>query len=288
MPGRRGEPHRHRRRLLRRPVRGDRGPGPAGAPGRGTRGYQGADADGPRAERRRAVPPPRHLRLRGQPAPPRHRPHRPVPGARVGRPDPARGNPARAGPAGLLRQGALRGGVQLRLLAADEGAGHRGAPGPAAVRQPADLLLAAGPRGRVRADPARRRPGPGRPGVEPAGGRAALRQVPQGPGGAGRLATTHRLGRAARLRPGAPVRHRGGPGQDRRTARRVGRPGGPGLHPGQAGHHLAGHRRAHRRAASRQPRGRVPHPQRRGAGPAGQGQRPAADLPVLAPGQDRP
>ncbi len=38
---------------------------------------------------------------------------------------------------------------------------------PAAFRQPADLLLAAGPRGRVRADPARRRSGPRGAGLEP-------------------------------------------------------------------------------------------------------------------------
>ena len=48
-------------------------------------------------ERFRAVPSPHHLRLRGQPAPPGHRSHRPVPGTRVGRPDPAGGDPARAG-----------------------------------------------------------------------------------------------------------------------------------------------------------------------------------------------
>ena len=112
-----------------------------GPPGPGAAGHQGPDADGPRAERRRALPPPRHHRLRGQPAPPRHRPHRPVPGARVGRPDPARGDPAALDL--LVQSGKVRyvGRLQLRLLAADEGAGHGRAPGPAAVRQPADLLL---------------------------------------------------------------------------------------------------------------------------------------------------
>ena len=52
---------------------------------------------------------------------------------------------------------------------------------PAAFRQPADLLLAAGPRGRVRADPARGRSGPRGARLEPAGRRPAVRQVPQGP-----------------------------------------------------------------------------------------------------------
>ena len=203
MPGGRGQPHRHRRRLLRRAGRGDRRRGAPGPPGRGAAGHQGPDADGRRAERRRAFPPPCHLRLRGQPAPPRHRPHRPLPGARVGRPDPARGDPGGAGPARQLGQGPLRRRVQLRRLAADEGAGHGGEARPAAVRQPADLLLAAGPRGRVRAHPARRRPGPGRPGLEPAGRRPAVRQVPQGsrrprrargssPTGASRRSTTRK------------------------------------------------------------------------------------------------
>ena len=57
---------------------------------------------------------------------------------------------------------------------------------------------------------------------------------------------------------------------------------------GRPGGDLAGHRRAHRRSASRQPRGGEPHPHRRGTGPARPGQRPAAHLPLLAPGQDRP
>ena len=47
---------------------------------------------------------------------------------------------------GSIRQGPLRGGVQLRRLAAAEGARHRRQAPLAAVRQPADLLLAAGPR----------------------------------------------------------------------------------------------------------------------------------------------
>ena len=46
-------------------------------------------------------------------------------------------------------------------------------PGPAG--QSPDLLLPAGSRGGVRADPAGRGPGPGGAGLEPAGGRAAVR-----------------------------------------------------------------------------------------------------------------
>jgi aryl-alcohol dehydrogenase-like predicted oxidoreductase len=48
------------------------------------------------AERRGPVPPAHHRRLRGQPAPARHRPHRHLPRARVGRADQARGDPVRA------------------------------------------------------------------------------------------------------------------------------------------------------------------------------------------------
>ncbi len=74
-----------------------------GPPGPRAGRHQGPDADGPRAERRRPLTAPRHRRLRGQPAPSGHRLHRPVPGARVGRADPARGDPAGARPAGRAR-----------------------------------------------------------------------------------------------------------------------------------------------------------------------------------------
>ena len=57
---------------------------------------------------------------------------------------------------------------------------HVGAPRPAAVRQPADLLLPPGSRGRVRAGTARGRPGPRHPGVEPAGGRPAVGKYRRG------------------------------------------------------------------------------------------------------------
>ena len=58
---------------------------------------------------------------------------------------------ARAGLPGAVRQGPLRRALELRRLAADEGARHVRPARPAALRQPADLLLAAGPRRRVRA-----------------------------------------------------------------------------------------------------------------------------------------
>ena len=99
------------------------------------------------------LPPPPHPRLRGEPAPPGHRLHRPLPGARVGRPHAARGDARRARPPRQLRQGALHRLLQLRRLAADEGARHLRAARPPALRLAADLLLAAGARRRVRARP---------------------------------------------------------------------------------------------------------------------------------------
>ena len=51
-----------------------------------------------------------------------HRPHRPLPGPRVGRPHPARGDTRGAGHPSEERQGALRGLLQLLGMAAHEGA----------------------------------------------------------------------------------------------------------------------------------------------------------------------
>ena len=64
-------------------------------------------------------------RLRGQPAPPRHRPHRPVPGARMGRPTPLEETLEALD--SLVRSGKVRyvGCSNYTALAADEGAGHR-------------------------------------------------------------------------------------------------------------------------------------------------------------------
>ena len=63
--------------------------------------------------------------LRGQPAAPRHRPHRPLPAARLGRPDAAGGDAAGAGRPGPCRQGPLRRLLELLGLALDEGAGRQ-------------------------------------------------------------------------------------------------------------------------------------------------------------------
>ena len=90
-------------------------------------------------------------RVRGQPAAARHRPHRPVPDARVGRADPARGDGRGARHARPPGQGALRRLLELLRLAPHEVArGRRSARRPA-LREPADPLHAAGARGGVRA-----------------------------------------------------------------------------------------------------------------------------------------
>ena len=215
------------------------------------------------------------------------RPHRPLPGARVGRPDAARGDDRGARLARALGQGPLRRRLELLGLAAHEGARRRRPPRLPALRHPADLLLAAGARRRVRAPAAGRRPGRRHPRLEPAGRRPAVGQVParlRRPGG---RAPPHRLGRAAgaQRRPGLRRRRRAG--RDRRGPRRLGRPGRDRLAAPAARDRLGDRRRAHRRAARRQPRRRRPAALRRRARPARGGQPAAADLPALAPGQDR-
>ena len=178
VPGRRGEPDRHRRRVFRRARRGNHRRGDQGPPRHAAAVQQGADGDGRRPERRRPVPAAHHRRVRGEPAPPRHRPHRHLSRARMGRADPARGDAVRAELTGIGGQGALPGGVELRGLAAHEGARGRGQPRVRAVRRPAGLLLPRGQGRRVRARPAGGRPGARHPGVVAAGRRAAVRQVP--------------------------------------------------------------------------------------------------------------
>ena len=109
----------------------------------------------------------------------RHRPHRPLPGARVGRPD-AAGGDARGAATTWSHSGKVRyvGASNYAGWQLMKALGHRRARPAAALRQPADLLLAAGAHGRVRARPAARRPGPGHAGLEPARRRPALGQVP--------------------------------------------------------------------------------------------------------------
>ena len=167
--------------------------------------------------------------LRGEPAPPAHRPHRPLPGPRVGRPDAAGGDARHARHARAVGQGALHRLLELRRLAGPQGTGDLRPPAPGALRQRADLLLAAGARRRVRAGAGRAGPGARDPRLEPAGGRPALGQVPPRRTAAGGP-SAHRLGRAARARRGPALRHRRRAGGDRRGPRRLGRPDRAGLH----------------------------------------------------------
>ena len=196
----------------------------------------------------------------------------------------------RAGPAGRLGQGPLRRRVQLRRLAADEGAGRvadrHGLP--RFVSQQIYYSLQARD-AEYELIPLARRPGPRHPGLEPAGRRPAVRQVPARPAGAGGLPPVRRLGRAAGLRRGRAVRHDRGAGRDRRGARGLRGPGRPGLAAGPAGGDLGDHRGADRRAAGRQPRRR----RRSSSADAERARldevsRPPLRLPVLAPAQHRP
>ena len=202
--------------------------------------------------------------VEAQPAPPRHRPHRPLPGARVGRPDPARGDPRRRSTRSC-RSGKVRyvgasnytGWQLMKALWAADRHGDR------EVRQPADLLLAAGARRRERAGARSRST---RVSASSSGARspaaccrastAAARTHPEGtpplPG----------LDRAARPRRGPALRHDRRARRDRRGPRRLRRAGRAGLDAGQAGRHLADRRRPHGGAAGRQPRGRRPRAER--------------------------
>ena len=94
-------------------------------------------------------------------------------------------------------QGPLRRLLQLLRLARHEGDGGRPPRRPHPVRLAADPLHLAGARGRIRADSDRGRPGPRRPGLEPARRRPALRQAPPQQGRARGHAPVRRLERAA-------------------------------------------------------------------------------------------
>ena len=259
VPGRRGEPDRHRRRLLGRAGRGDHRRRSSRAPGLAAAVDQGADVHGRRAERRRAVPPAHHRGLRGQPAPAGHRPHRHLPRARVGRADPARGDPVRARLAGRGGEGALPGGVQLRRLAADEGA--RAWPTASASSDSSAQQIYYSLEARdaeYELVPLLGRPGPRHPGLVAAGRRPGVGQVPP-----------RRL--AVRSRPGScPASGTSRRSATRRSSTTPSRcwstwPGAHGASPaqvalawllGRPGRDLAGHRGPDRRAATRQPRAR--------------------------------
>ena len=106
------------------------------------------------------------------------------------------------------------------------------ASGLAGVRQPAGLSLAAGALGGVRDRPVGDRPGARAADLEPARGRASVRQVPPRPGAAGGLAPRRANGanRRSTTRSGSTTRSRRWSRSPRRTASRP-RAGGARLAP---------------------------------------------------------
>ena len=89
---------------------------------------------GPGPERARRVAQPHHRRRQGEPAAAAARPRRPLPDPRLRSGDADRGDPARARHAGAARPRALRRRLELGGVADHEGARHRRAPGPGALR----------------------------------------------------------------------------------------------------------------------------------------------------------
>ena len=194
---------------------------------------RGAMGEGPNDDG--SVQAPHHPRGGGQPATARHRLHRPLPGARMGRADAAGGDPVGPRRAGAVGEGALHRCLELHRPTADEGLVDLGPARMGVLRQPADLLLAAGPGRRERADPDRRRRGTRGAGVESAGRRTAVREVPARTGRSGGQQAVPGLDGAAGPRRGPAVRHGRRADRDRAGSRRLRRPGRAGVHPGQAG-----------------------------------------------------
>ena len=189
-------------------------------------------------------------------APARHRPRRPVAGARVRPGHPAGGDPGRAGPRGRQRQGPLRRGVELRRLADRPG------------RRLAGRLAGRGrrwspPRWSTRCWSAASSGRCCRPATA-----LGLGVLPWSPLGRGVLTGKYRHGRPADSRAASPhferfvahlpgaalLEHRRGGGDRRRRAGRVAAGGGAGLGPGPARGGRADPRRAHGRAAARRAR----------------------------------
>ena len=174
--------HRHRRRVLAGRVGGDRRQGAEGPPRRGRARDQGARPDGRRREPPGQLAALDPLRGRAEPAPPRHRLHRPLPDPPA-RPD----GRSRGDALGAHRSPARGQGASDRQLDVPGRGDRRGAMGRRAPRLRAVPLRATAvfdPRARHRtfgaADlPALRH---GRDRVEPAQRRLAHRQVQARPG----------------------------------------------------------------------------------------------------------
>ena len=166
--------------------RGDPRPGDQGPPRPGASSRPRATFRiGAGPERRRLVAAPPDPAGRGQPAPARHRLHRPLPAARLRRPDAGRGGARHARRPGARRQDPLHRLLELLRLAPDEVAGRLGEVRPGPLRRPPGLLLADRPRLRMGADAAGARPEGRRGRLEPARLGPAHRQDPPRPAAAG-------------------------------------------------------------------------------------------------------
>ena len=155
----------------------------------------------------------------------RHRPHRPLPGARVGRPR-RRSRRRSSALDTLVQPGKVRyvgcsnfaGWQLMKALGVADRRGYQ------RFVSPADLLLAPGARRRVRARPAARRPGRRHPRLEPARRRPAVGQVPARPARARRARAQLTDWDEPPVRDEErALRHRRRARRDRRGPRRLGR-----------------------------------------------------------------
>ena len=134
---------RHRRRLLGRAVRGDRRTRAQGPPRRRGARHEGALRDGGGRQPAGQLPGVDHARGGGQPAPARHRPHRPVSDPPAGATDRYRGDAERAHRSAATGEDPVLRFVHLPGLADGRGAVDGGAswPGPVPHRAAAVLDL---------------------------------------------------------------------------------------------------------------------------------------------------
>ena len=148
---RRPQLRRHRRRLQRGPLGGDRRPRHQGRPRRLGAGHQGLQPDGQGPERSRPVAPLADARLRGQPAPPRDGLDRRLLPPQGGPLDPARGDRLGARRPDPPGQDPLLRPLQLPLLADRRGRQPVRAPGRRPPGRPPALLQPPQPHARGRA-----------------------------------------------------------------------------------------------------------------------------------------
>ena len=146
--------HRHRRRLLRPapPRRSSAAGSPPTRPRRAQHGrrHQGPLPDGARPERPRHLAPPPRRRARRLAEAARHRADRPLPDARLGRADPARGDAALPRRRDPRRQDRLLRLLQLPRLAGHQGGARRQGRRLRPAGDAAAAVQPAGPRHRAR------------------------------------------------------------------------------------------------------------------------------------------